>query len=346
MKRNEKIAAALSGRPQFFEWKHCRYDRMLFDAEVSLNSLEVHGEMIVQATIRDITDRKRVEDEIKKSISLLRSTLESTADGILVVDRDEKITAFNQRFLDLWKIPQHIIDSLDNNKIMTFVLDQLVNPEAFLMKVKELNAKPDVESFDTLEFKDGRVFERYSRAQQIANTSVGRVWSFRDVTERKLFINILNMEKQRFQKLAESAPFGMLIIQSDGSFSYANPKFIEIFGYKLSDVPNGREWFRKAFPDHGLRHEVISTWIEDFMHCFEGETMTKVFPVMTRDGTEKIIHFYYVKLSAEEDLITCEDITDRQNAEAELLSSERKYRSLFEESKDGIFIAQARRHPR
>ncbi len=340
VKGNEKIAAALSGRPQFFEWKHCRHDRMLFDAEVSLNSLDVHGEMIVQATIRDITDRKRTEEEIKKSLSLLRSTLESTADGILVVDRDDKISAFNQRFLDLWKIPQNIIDSLENQKLMTFVLDQLVNPEAFLMKLKHLNTNPDMESFDTLEFKDGRVFERYSRAQQIANTSVGRVWSFRDVTERKLFINILNMEKQRFQKLAESAPFGMLIIQSDGSFSYANPKFIEIFGYKLSDVPNGREWFRKAFPDHGLRHEAISTWIEDCMHCQEGQTLTRVFPVMTEEGTEKIIHFYYVKLSAGEDLITCEDITDRKNAEMELLLSEKKYRSLFEESKDGIFIAQ------
>ncbi len=340
VKANEKIAAALSGRPQFFEWKHCRYDRMLFDAEVSLNSLEVRGEMIVQATIRDITDRKRAEDEIKKSLSLLRSTLESTADGILVVDREDKITAFNQRFQDLWRIPQHIIESCDNNRILTFVLDQLVNPEAFLNKVKELYAKPEMESFDAVEFKDGRVFERYSRPQQIANAIVGRVWNFRDITERKLFINILNMEKQRFQKLAESAPFGMLIIQSDGSFSYGNPKFSEIFGYKLSEVPNGREWFRKAFPDPGLRHEAVSAWIEDFKRCVEGEVRSRVFPVITKDGTEKIIHFYFVKLVAGEDLITCEDITDRQNAEAELLSSERKYRSLFEDSKDGIFIAQ------
>ena len=105
----EKISSARSGQPQFFEWKHCRYDGMPFDAEVSLNSLEVHGKMIVQATVRDIADRKRAEDEIKKSLSLLRSTIESTADGILVVDNDEKITAFNQRFLNLWRIPQDII---------------------------------------------------------------------------------------------------------------------------------------------------------------------------------------------------------------------------------------------
>jgi PAS domain S-box-containing protein len=183
-KANEKIAAALAGHRQFFEWEHYRYDGMPFYAEVSLNSLEVHGKMIVQATIRDITDRKRAEDEIKKSLSLLSSTIESTADGILVVDNDEKITAFNQRFLDLWRIPQDIIESRDDDRALAFVLDQLVNPEDFLKKVKELYAEPERESLVTLEFKDGRVFERYSGPQLIANEIVGRVWSFRDVTAR------------------------------------------------------------------------------------------------------------------------------------------------------------------
>lgn len=183
-KADEKIAAALAGHRQFFEWRHCRYDRMPFDAEVSLNSLEVNGKMILQATVRDITDRKRAENEIKKSLSLLRSTLESTADGILVVDHDERITALNQRFMDLWRIPEDIIESSDDDRALAFVLDQLVNPEAFLKKVKELYAEPEMESFDTLEFKDGRVFERYSGPQLIANEIVGRVWSFRDVTAR------------------------------------------------------------------------------------------------------------------------------------------------------------------
>ena len=183
-KADEKIAAALAGHRQFFEWRHCRYDRMPFDAEVSLNSLEVNGKMILQATVRDITDRKRAENEIKKSLSLLRSTLESTADGILVVDHDGRITPLNQRFMDLWKIPEDIIESSDNDRALAFVLDQLVNPEDFLKKVKALYAEPEMESFDTLEFKDGRVFERYSGPQLIANEIVGRVWSFRDVTAR------------------------------------------------------------------------------------------------------------------------------------------------------------------
>ena len=120
----------------------------------------------------------------RNSLSLLRSTLESTADGIIVVDRDERITAFNQRFLDLWRIPRDIIECRDNDRVLGFVLDQLENPGDFLKKVKELYSKPKKESFDLLEFKDGRVFERYSRPQWMADTIVGRVWNFRDVTER------------------------------------------------------------------------------------------------------------------------------------------------------------------
>ena len=266
---------------------------------------------------KDILSRKKSEEGLKKSVSLLYSTLESTADGILVVDRDERIAAINKRFLDLWRIPQDIIESRDDDRALAFVLDQLVNPEIFLKKVRELYAEPEAESFDVLEFKDGRVFERYSRPQWIADRIAGRVWSFRDVTERKMFMDSLNMEKQRFQKLTDSAPFSMVIIQRDGSFSYTNPKFREMFGYDLNDVPNGREWFRKAFPDPHLRHEAIATWIEDFRGCPPGETRSRVYSVICKDGSEKIVHFRPVKLDSGEDLMTCEDITERKRAEDE-----------------------------
>jgi signal transduction histidine kinase len=116
---------------------------------------------------------------------LLRNTLEATADGILVVDRASHITSYNQRFLSLWNIPGEIAAAGSDEAMIQYVLDQLEDPEEFLAHVHALYASPERESFDVLRFKNGRVFERYSRPQRAAFAIVGRVWSFRDVTERE-----------------------------------------------------------------------------------------------------------------------------------------------------------------
>lgn len=130
-------------------------------------------------------ERRRAETELEKSLSLLRATLESTADGILVVDKDGKITSFNRKFAAMWDIPDSVLELGDDSETIKFVLDRLKEPEVFLAKVKELYKLPDAESYDVLEFKDGRIFERYSQPQRIGEAVVGRVWSFRDVTERR-----------------------------------------------------------------------------------------------------------------------------------------------------------------
>ena len=116
--------------------------------------------------------------------SLLLATLEATADGILVVDHTGKIVRFNERFVNLWRIPQSILESGDDERAIGYVLSQLSDPDSFIDKVRELYAHPEKDSFDVLEFRDGRVFERYSIPQRANGRAVGRVWSFRDVTQR------------------------------------------------------------------------------------------------------------------------------------------------------------------
>lgn len=132
-----------------------------------------------------ITERKQAEQALSQSLSLMLATLESTADGILVVNSDGKISTYNRTFARMWRLPDEVLATKDDSRTLQCVLDQLGDPQKFIEKVRYLYAHPLEESFDSLTFRDGRVFERYSRPQLIAGQVVGRVWSFRDVTERK-----------------------------------------------------------------------------------------------------------------------------------------------------------------
>ena len=132
-----------------------------------------------------VLERKRAEEALRGSEAELRAVLESTGDGILAVDRDgNRVIKANRRYAEMWQIPQSIIDAGDNNALRNFVLDQLSDPDAFLKRAHELY-NTDTVAVDTLVFKDGRVFERHGFPMMLAGTVLGRVWSFRDITERK-----------------------------------------------------------------------------------------------------------------------------------------------------------------
>ncbi len=151
-----------------------------------LTSLRLYPETgILEGSIIDITERKRAEQALLASEAELLSILESTGDGILAVDRNgERVIKANRRYAEMWRIPQSIIDAGDNNALRNFVLNQLSDPDAFLKRVHELY-NTDKVAADTLAFKDGRVFERHGFPMMLAGAVTGRVWSFRDITERK-----------------------------------------------------------------------------------------------------------------------------------------------------------------
>lgn len=134
--------------------------------------------------MRSAAELETANAHLNQAHSALAATLESTTDGILVVNRAGKIVSFNRRFVDMWKLPESVVQSGDDSLVLSAVTPLIKDVDGFLNKVRELYAHETQESFDVLHLKNGSVFERYSKPQRIADEVIGRVWSFRDVTER------------------------------------------------------------------------------------------------------------------------------------------------------------------
>jgi len=185
---------------------------------------------------RNITERKRNEEKLSHTLSLLDATIESTADGILVVDMQGRIVKYNQKFAEMWNIPRHILESRDDTHALSSILQQLKDPKGFMNRVMELYSYPEVESYDVVEFADGKIFERYSQSQRVGKIIVGRVWSFRDVTERMRVEEALKESEERFRATFEQAAVGVAHIRPDGRFLLVNRKFCDIVGYTREEL--------------------------------------------------------------------------------------------------------------
>jgi signal transduction histidine kinase/ActR/RegA family two-component response regulator len=143
----------------------------------------------------------RKTQELAHSLSIMRATLDSTWDGILVTDDDGCITGYNLTYINMWRIPVETVRSGNHRSLLPLIAAQSSDPSQFVARVNEIYATAPPESLDLLELNDGRVFERYSKKLLVDERAVGRVWSFRDITQRRKAEEALRDETRMLELL-------------------------------------------------------------------------------------------------------------------------------------------------
>ncbi|MBI5632815.1 MAG: PAS domain S-box protein [Nitrospirae bacterium] len=253
----------------------------------------------------DITNQKRIEEELRESENRLRGVLESTADGILGVDSTGRVIIRNSRFNEMWRIPAELGPDADDNTLLSHVMGQLSKPADFLSKVRALYDSY-AEDIDLLHFKDGRIFERYSRPIFLPEWVMGRVWSFRDITERqRLAGRLISAQEEELRRLSRelhddlTQRLAVLAIGA-GKLEVELGKLPEACR-KVSQIKD--QLIRVSEDVHAISRQLHPTILDDLglVRAIESECAT----LMRRDNFEIVFEFFEVSAAIPKDAALC-----------------------------------------
>jgi PAS domain S-box-containing protein len=260
-----------------------------------------------------------------QTVSLLKATLESTTDGILVVDRAGKITSYNERFIQLWQVPREVLATGQDETVIQTVLGQLSDPEAFLAKVQELYQNPLAESVDLLKFKDGRIFERSSKPQLIAGEPVGRVWSFFDDTERRRAEASVKETERRLRIVIEATMDVIFLKDGAGRWQLINHAAIKLFALEAVDYQGKTDLeLAELVPQ---RHAELVNCTQSDLQAWTNRQPTRSEEfISAEDGQLHCIDVIKVPIFNEDGsrlslVVVGRDITERKRTEQELFKS-------------------------
>ncbi|MBI5582873.1 MAG: response regulator, partial [Deltaproteobacteria bacterium] len=167
--------------------------------------------------------------------------------------------------------------------------------------------------------------DRVDRESQpeIEEVEIYKLYNERLVRKLEQKMQALELEKQRFQTLVDESPLGVVLVDKEDRVRYVNPRFTEIFGYSLEDIPDRNYWFGLAYPDPDYRREIISTWRQAQENAWPGSVRDNTCTARTRDGAEKLIHVRAAFQESGDQIILYEDVTQQKRLEDRLRQAQK-----------------------
>lgn len=268
--------------------------------------------LVVQ--LQDITKRRQQEEELRRRTAFIEALLESTIDGVLVVDANNQRVLQNQRLIDMFRIPEKILSAKNEEALIQYCAEKMKNPEQFLEEVGDLYNRQDLTQQDEVEFKDGTVVDRYS-AKVITKDGryYGRISTFRDITERRRTEDALRL----LSSAVEQSPVSVCITNPQGEIVYVNRKFTQCTGYSFEEVLGRNPRILKSGLSAAEEYKNLwdtitrgAEWRGEFRNRRKNGELYWASGIITplRDAHGNITHFMAIK----------EDTTERKMLDSQL----------------------------
>lgn len=307
----------LQGLQKTETWRHRKKNGQIIDVEIDCHDLDFRGIDALLVAAHDVTARNQTEEALLLKTALLEAQSETTIDGILVVDEADRIVLANRQFELNFEIPHDLIASRDNRLVLRYLAEQVEDSDALLAWVEFLKKQRDQKNRSEVRFRNGKVFDQYSSPLVDANGAHrGRIWYFRDITEKKLAESALRRAEEKYRAIFEESVIGIFQITPEGRPISINRTLAQLLGYRSPNdfmaevqnlpaqsfvLPNRMiELAKAAASDEVVRGAEVEVYCKD-----RSKRWVRVNQRAVRDLYNDIQHYEG----------TVEDITERKAAE-------------------------------